>query len=241
MICSGPNGTLFEVTPEKELVWNYVNPVKGGFGPPGFGPPGFGPGPGGPQPLSQVLPGFLQNVLGLSDAQKKELESFQQTLDVTLGKVLTDAQKKTVRERSRPGPGGFAAMPLPGQIMSVATQVTLKPTDEQKKQLADLQKEVDAKLDKVLTADQLKDLKQMRADFARGGPPGGPPGPPGGPGGPGGGPPGGSSIFRAYRYGPEYPGLAGKELKPGKTVEELQPKEPEKAKRALRAKETASR
>jgi hypothetical protein len=232
LICSGPNGTLFEVTPEKELVWNYVNPVKGGFG-----PPGFGPGPGGPPPQSQLLRGFLQNVLGLSDAQKKELDTFQKTVDGALGKVLTDPQKKTLRERSGPGPAGFAAMPLPGQIMSVATQVTLKPTAEQKKELADLQKQVDAKLDKVLTADQMKDLKQMRADFARGGPAGGPPGGPGGPGGP----PGGSSIFRAYRYGPDYPGLAGKDLKPGKTVEELQPKEPEKAKRAERAKETASR
>ena len=41
---------------------------------------------------------------------------------------------------------------------------------------------VDAGLDKVLTDDQKKQLKQMRADFARGGGPGGP-GRPGG-GGP---------------------------------------------------------
>jgi len=39
-------------------------------------------------------------------------------------------------------------------------------------------------------------------------------------------PPGGSSLFRAYRYGVDYPGLAGKDLKPGKTIEELQAKEP---------------
>jgi len=24
-ICSGPNGTIFEVTPEKDIVWKYVN------------------------------------------------------------------------------------------------------------------------------------------------------------------------------------------------------------------------
>jgi hypothetical protein len=30
------------------------------------------------------------------------------------------------------------------------------------------------------------------------------------------------SLFRAYRYAPDYPGLAGKVLTPGKTLEELQ-------------------
>ena len=28
LICSGINGTVFEVTPEKEMVWKYVNPAK---------------------------------------------------------------------------------------------------------------------------------------------------------------------------------------------------------------------
>jgi hypothetical protein len=44
--------------------------------------------------------------------------------------------------------------------------------------------------------------------------PGGPPpmdGPPGGPGL-------GTPIFRAYRYGPDYPGLVGKDLTPGKPI-----------------------
>jgi hypothetical protein len=48
-------------------------------------------------------------------------------------------------------------------------------------------------------------------------------------------------VFRAYRYGTDYPGLVGKDLKPGKRVEDLQPKEPEKTKAAEKAKETASR
>jgi len=45
-----------------------------------------------------------------------------------------------------------------------------------------------------------------------------------GPGGPppAGGPPGGQGqgtpIFKAYRYGPDYPGLAGKNLTPGKPI-----------------------
>ena len=43
-------------------------------------------------------------------------------------------------------------------------------------------------------------------------------------------------MFRAYKYGPDYPGLAGKDLKPGKTVEELQPKEAETKKGSERTK-----
>jgi hypothetical protein len=43
-----------------------------------------------------------------------------------------------------------------------------------------------------------------------------------------GGGPGGAPVFRAYRYGPDFPGLAGKDLTPGKTVEELAPKKAEK-------------
>ena len=37
-----------------------------------------------------------------------------------------------------------------------------------------------------------------------------------------GGPPGGPPLFRVYRYSREFPRLAGKILKPGKTLEELQ-------------------
>jgi hypothetical protein len=51
LICSGSNGTLLEVTPEKEVVWKYINPTRGGYGPSRLlqgGPDGqFGPAGGG--------------------------------------------------------------------------------------------------------------------------------------------------------------------------------------------------
>jgi hypothetical protein len=59
-------------------------------------------------------------------------------------------------------PWGFGGPPQPGQILPDRLQETLKLTDDQKKQVADLQKEVDAKLAKILTADQQKQLKEMR-------------------------------------------------------------------------------
>ena len=56
LICSGETGLLFEVTPQKELVWNFTNPdpgnggpfatFGGGFGPGARGPGGMGPGVG---------------------------------------------------------------------------------------------------------------------------------------------------------------------------------------------------
>jgi hypothetical protein len=208
MICSGGNGTLFEVTPDKNIVWKYVNPAKGGIG------------PGGPPPPNQVLAPPLQDMLNLTPDQRKDLGALQKEVDETIGKTLDEEQRKRLKERTA-GPGGFT---LPGQIISTPLQIQLKPTAEQKKALADLQKLADERLEKLLTDDQKERLTQMKKDFARSGPPRGPGGPGGGPpGGPGGGgPPGGTQLFRAYKYAADHPALAGRDLKPGRTVEEIE-------------------
>jgi Arylsulfotransferase (ASST) len=239
LICSGASGTIFEVTPEKEVVWKYANPVMGNPGGPG------GPGRSG---SFDLFPFFIRDQLDLTPEQSKEIEDFQKELTNKLNKTLNDAQQKQVREINPFGPGGFAGVPLPGQIISKSTLTALKPSAEQQHQLEDLQKEVDAKLDKLLSADQKKQLAEVRENFGKGGPFGGPPGgpPPGGPGGPppGGGPGGpprgpggpimGNTLFRAYRYGPDFPGLAGKVLKPGKTIEEMEAvKKANEAKKSL--------
>lgn len=59
------------------------------------------------------------------------------------------------------GFGGFFA-PGIGQILPSFVQDQLKLTDVQKKELEALQKDVDAKLDKILTEEQRKQLKQMK-------------------------------------------------------------------------------
>jgi Spy/CpxP family protein refolding chaperone len=76
------------------------------------------------------------------------------------------------------GDGQFHALPA-----FVADQLNL--TDDQKKQLESLDKEVKEKLDNILTDEQKTKLKDMRERFrnGRGGGPGGPGGqgrPPGG-------------------------------------------------------------
>ncbi len=104
--------------------------------------------------------------------------------------------------------GGMMAfrLPAPGVILPEPVQDQLRLTEAQKKELAAMQKELDEKLEKLMTEEQRKQWKEMKergANVVIGGPGGpggfGPPG--GGPGGPGGfGPPGGG-------FGP--PGMGG--------------------------------
>jgi hypothetical protein len=182
---------------------------------------------GRPQGSLDLLPFFIREQLDLSTEQRKQLDAFEKVLGGKFDKLLTESQRKQVRDITPVGPGGFAALPMPGEVLSKATLAALKPAEAQRKQLDDLQKEVDGKLETLLSADQKKHLAEARAGFARGGPFGvGPPGGPGGPGGrPGFGPGGrmmGNTLFRAHRYAPDYPGLASRDLKPGKLIEELQ-------------------
>lgn len=104
-------------------------------------------------------------------------------------------------------PGGMTAftLPRPGEVLPGPLQDQLKLSGEQKMQLGELQKDVDGRLEKILSDDQRTQLRELRdrppggGMMMFGGPPGGGParfpggGPPdGGPGGfPGGGPPGG--------------------------------------------------
>ncbi len=221
LVCDSVSGTIFEVTRNGAVVWKYT----------GTGPVKSRLGRSGRPPRSQeILAPFLRDLLKMSREQKKDLDKIQQRIDAGLDKILTDEQKKRLGEQS----GGFA---LPGQILSLSRQASLKPTDQQKQELAELQKEVDEQLDQLLTADQKAHFKKMKEDFIRRGPLRAGPGPPGNPpgfgrGGPAnspdsGGSPGRNSVFRAYRYGADDAGLAGKDLKPGKTIEELESKEPE--------------
>jgi hypothetical protein len=134
--------------------------------------------------------------------------------------VLTSAQKHQIKSvfapfvppPGGPGPGGPQQ---PGKIFSATQRDTLKLSEEQRKRLDEIQKEIDTRLEMLLTQDQKQQLQTMQQR-------------PGG-GGPGGGvPPGGRPLFRAVRYATTFPGFAGKDLTPGKSLEELQPKESEK-------------
>ncbi len=268
LICSGANGTIFEVTPEKAIVWKYVNPVKVDTP---IGPP---PEPG------QIMAPIAGEMLGISADQRKQLDEIQKDIDAHLDKLLTAEQKKQSGSwPQQPGGAGYFPSPQPGQVMATPDQSRLKLSDEQKKDVVALQKAIDVRFDKVLTAAQKHQIKSVFAP--QGGPAGGAgpaPGPvdPQQPGkifsatqqstlklsagqkerlaeiqkevdarletlltedqkqqlqamqrGAGGGPAfqngpqGGRAIFRAVRYEKGFPGFAGKDLKPGQSLEEM--------------------
>jgi hypothetical protein len=198
-ICSGANGTLFEVTAGKETVWKYLNPVLGIPSPDSS----FAP------KLGQLVPQRLHGRLELTPEQRKALSALDKDMAGRLDKILTDDQKKAVAgDEPRRGPPDE-----PGQIVPASLRARLKLTDAQQEQVAALQKEAEGKLGSILDEKQRAQLKGM---------PGKEKGPPRMPGPPGGfGPPGGGGIFRATRYPADYAGLKGRELKPGKTIEEM--------------------
>lgn len=231
LICSGNQSLLFEVTPQKEIVW--VMQLPGGGGPGGM------PSPGGPR---ELIPSFLADMLRVTDAQRESLAELQKKVDEKLGTILTDAQQEKLKQ---PGGGPGFGRPRLGEVVPASLVADL--TNEQFNQVKALQDEVDSALKELWNADQKKQLDDMENRMTRGpgfGPPGGfgpPPGQagprgrdgrpdrrgfggppgrggPGGPGGPGGGPGG---VFRAYRYDTEYGAFEGKDLKPGKLLVEV--------------------
>jgi hypothetical protein len=166
-----------------------------------------------------------QDRLKLSDDQKKDLDSLQELIDEQFDKVLTPSQRKQFKSVFAPaGPPPAVSNPggptQPGRILSTAQQDTLKLSPAQRKRLEEIQKDIDTRLATLLTEEQKKQLQAMQRGVAVG------------PGGTGrGGPPaGGAPLFRAVRYPTNYAGFAGRQLLPGKTLDETQAKESEKKK-----------
>src|SRR5262249_5204222 len=56
----------------------------------------------------------------------------------------------------------------PGTVLSPRVQQDLKLTEEQKKKIEEIQKEVDARVQKVLTEEQNKQLKDLKNNAGRG-------------------------------------------------------------------------
>lgn len=78
---------------------------------------------------------------------------------------LSADQKKTFEEvkAQRPGFGGFGGRGgAPGQVLSSGLQERLKLSEEQKKKVEELQKELDSKINSILTEEQRKQFDEIK-------------------------------------------------------------------------------
>ncbi len=120
---------------------------------------------------------------GLDPETQKKRTELQKAALADIQKLLNEKQKAgykdltgetfdlTLLARGLGGIGGFGGFGQPGQVLSANAQDQLKLTADQKKKVEELQKELDAKLDSLLTDEQKKQLKDMRQPV--GGRPGG--------------------------------------------------------------------
>ncbi len=101
---------------------------------------------------------------------KEATETYQKVRTDYLGKVeavLNDEQKKTFERVRREGQGRpnidvRIGGGVPGQILPPAVQERLKLTDEQKKKVEELQKDVDSKIKNLLTDEQKKLFEDLK-------------------------------------------------------------------------------
>ena len=185
--------------------------------------PGGGSNPGNGDDLVDRMMAFDKNddgKLSRTEVTDQRLLRLFDRADADKDGTVTKQELATLASQEpavrRGGPGGFGppggpgggpmmGAPRPGEILPAMLQRRLNLTPVQKNEVDALQKEVDTKLDKILTKDQKAQLKQMRergpggfgppsggrgpGRFGSGPPPGGPGGPPPGDRPPPGGPP----------------------------------------------------
>jgi hypothetical protein len=201
LINSGAVGIVFEVTPEKETVWKFSYPFKPVTSAP--------PAAGGPPKRFEAIASAARDALAMTKDQRKKLDEIDNELIAKLDKILSADQIKSFAEPLPSDAAEFSKRPA-GEYLTVFNRSTLKISDAQRKELQALQKEFDPKITMILNDSQ----KTLVADFRKGqlAAAAGRAAPP----------KQGNTLFRASRYALNHPAFAGRTLKPGKTLVEIQ-------------------
>src|SRR5262245_5156518 len=122
--------------------------------------------------INENLQKDLRELRGFDPQNQRKRKGLQKEAMEKVEGLLNDDQKTALKDLTGApfemqvaafgggfgGPGGS----IPGQIMSTAQQDMLRLSPEQKKQIEEVQKEVDGKLEKILTDDQKKQIKDMK-------------------------------------------------------------------------------
>jgi hypothetical protein len=199
LINSGAVGVVFEVTPEKEVVWKFANPFKRTANPPA----------GGASPKRfESITGSLRGALNLTADQRKKLDDLDAELVAQLDKVLTAEEIKRFAEPNPDDAADFNKQPA-GAYLTVFNRSTPALSDSQRKELQALQQGFSPRMAEILSdaqKTQIADIKKGQGPAAGRGPARRQ----------------GNTLFRATRYAINHPAFAGRVLVPGKTLVEIE-------------------
>lgn len=201
LVNAGAIGVIFEVTPEGETVWKLANPFKPLPEPP--------PANAKPAKRFEAFDDRVREALELTKDQRKSLDEIDKELVEQLDKFLTADQVKSFAE-PHPDDLDDAAKQPAGEYLSVFNRKAPKLTDAQRKELDALKREFNPRLARLLTDAQKTKVADFKKDHAPAG------------NGRGGPRKQNNFLFRATRFALDYPAFAGKVLKPGKTLVEIE-------------------
>ena len=201
LINSGANGIVFEVAPDKEIVWKFSNPFKPIKDPPTTA--------NGPPKHFEAIAGPSRDALDMKEEQRKKLDEIDGELVAKLEKVLTAEQIKSVVERHPGDVGDISKVPA-GEYLTKLERCSPELSQTQRSELLTIQKEFDPRIASILTDAQ----KTMVADFKKG--------QSAAAAGRGGPPKAGNTLFRATRYPLDHPAFSGRTLQPGKLLVEIE-------------------
>lgn len=159
LLADGFLGSIWEVTPSKEVVWKYIVPrdMK----------PGTEIRPGGagiaetPSPPAcerrplQALPDSVAMWLWLSPDQKKSAAELEAHGALAVEAMLTPGQRDRLKDLAKPGgPTGFRLEPEPAEILTPDVVGRLELSGEQEQRLESLRKETSARILAILSGQQ---------------------------------------------------------------------------------------
>jgi hypothetical protein len=192
LINSGAVGIVFEVTPEKEIVWKFSNP--------------FANEPSAantdPRPL-QILSNDARDALKMKENQRKQLDDIDEALSAELNETLDPEQMKVLTDSEDID---FSSIPE-GEYLWIFKNDKLSLSQSQQEALSKLAQDFNLKVAKVLTDEQKKMIDEYKKQVARRRANQRTPR---------------NTLFRAKRYGLDHPAFTGKILTPGKTLVVLQ-------------------
>lgn len=193
LINAGAVGAMFEVTPEREIVWKFVNPISS--------LESNEPAPPGP---FQIISTEARNELALTEQQIQQLDTLGKHLNEKLNELLTIDQRRMLV-----GSGFVPADAIPaGEYLWALNKEQLNLTEDKAAALKALSDEFNPQIAAVLTDPQKQAMENHNTQLVQRRP--APRGMPR------------NTLFRALRYGLDHPAFVGRRLAPGKTLVTIQ-------------------